>query len=97
MPHRQNDSLPAGNATPAGLEIHPVTLERCDDLVVLFETSPVMSSCWCMSPRLRASDFRDLGSSEVGVAGKNRGQPRLVMRYDLLRPLSSFYARLQDR
>jgi GNAT superfamily N-acetyltransferase len=46
----------------AGLEVHPVTLERWDDLVALFETSPVMSSCWGMSPRLRARDFSRFGA-----------------------------------
>jgi GNAT superfamily N-acetyltransferase len=33
-----------------------------------------------------ASTFRDLGFAEVGVAGKNRGHARLVMRYNLPRP-----------
>ena len=53
---------PADTATPAGLEIHPVTPERWNDLVTLFETSPVMGSCWCMSPRLRASEFSRFGA-----------------------------------
>jgi len=30
-----------------------------------------------------ASTFRALGFSEVGVSGRSRGQPRLVMRYNL--------------
>jgi len=49
-------------AGPAGLEIYPVTLDRWDDLAALFATSPVMSSCWCMSPRLRSSEFSRFGS-----------------------------------
>jgi GNAT superfamily N-acetyltransferase len=62
MPDRKNDSPPAGVATPAGLEIHPVTLDRWHDLVALFETSPVMSSCWCMHHRVRASEFSRFGA-----------------------------------
>ena len=53
---------PADTATPAGLEIHPVTPERWNDLVTLFETSPVLGSCWCMSLRLRASEFSRFGA-----------------------------------
>jgi GNAT superfamily N-acetyltransferase len=45
-----------------GIEVHPVTLDRWDDMVALFNTSPVMSSCWCMSPRVRASEFSRFGS-----------------------------------
>ena len=30
-----------------------------------------------------ASTFRELGFVEVGVAGKNRAQARLVMRYEV--------------
>jgi GNAT superfamily N-acetyltransferase len=62
MPKTRNDSPPAGAAALAGLEIHPVTPERWDDMVALFETSPVMSSCWCMSPRTRASEFSRFGA-----------------------------------
>jgi GNAT superfamily N-acetyltransferase len=62
MPHEQIDLPLAGMASPAGLEIHPVTRDRWDDLVALFETSPVMSSCWCMSQRLRASEFSRFGA-----------------------------------
>jgi GNAT superfamily N-acetyltransferase len=58
MQDERNDA-PAG---PAGIEIHPVTPDRWDDLVTLFNTSPVMSSCWCMSPRVRAREFRRFGS-----------------------------------
>jgi GNAT superfamily N-acetyltransferase len=47
---------------PAALEIYPVTLDRWDDLVTLFETSSVMSSCWCMHHRVRASEFSRFGA-----------------------------------
>ncbi len=33
-----------------------------------------------------ASTFQALGFREVGVGGRSRGQPRLVMRYDLRPP-----------
>ena len=56
MPDRENKTL------PAGLEIQPVTLDRWPPMEALFETSPVMSSCWCMSPRTRAKDFYRFGS-----------------------------------
>ena len=62
MPEERNGPSPAGTATSAGLEIHPVTLDRWDHMVALFETSPVTSSCWCMSPRLRAIEFGRFGS-----------------------------------
>lgn len=62
MPDGQDHAPAAGTATPASLEIHPVTPDRWDDLVALFETSPVMSSCWCMSPRLRAGEFSRFGA-----------------------------------
>lgn len=59
MQDERDEGAPAGGA---GVEIHPVTLDRWPDLVTLFETSPVMSSCWCMSPRTRASRFSRFGS-----------------------------------
>jgi len=65
MPDEQDGAAPDGagaTAGPAGIEIYPVTLDRWDDLAALFQTSPVMSSCWCMSWRLRASEFRRFGS-----------------------------------
>jgi GNAT superfamily N-acetyltransferase len=55
------DALPAATA-PAGTEIHPVTIERWNDMVALFNTSPVTSSCWCTSPRVRAREFSRFGS-----------------------------------
>jgi GNAT superfamily N-acetyltransferase len=51
---------PAAGAL-AALDIHPVTQDRWDDLKTLFKTSPVMSSCWCMSPRIRSSEFSRFG------------------------------------
>jgi len=65
MPDKRDDATPAGapaTAGLAGIEIYPVTLDRWGDLAALFETSPVMRSCWCMSWRLRASEFSRFGS-----------------------------------
>jgi GNAT superfamily N-acetyltransferase len=62
MPDMQNGSSPAGAATPPGLEIQPVTPDRWEDMVALFETSPVMSSCWCMHHHMRASEFTRFGA-----------------------------------
>jgi GNAT superfamily N-acetyltransferase len=77
MQDQHNDA--ASIATPTGstsIEIQPVTLERWDDLVALFETSPVTSSCWCMSPRVRASEF-----SRFGAAARQRNRE---MMHDLV-------------
>jgi GNAT superfamily N-acetyltransferase len=58
MPDERNDA----STGPPGIEIHPVTPERWEDLVTLFDTSPVMRSCWCKSPRTRAREFSRFGS-----------------------------------
>lgn len=65
MPDQRNAAsrtAAEGSTALAGIDIRPVTLERWDDMVELFSTSPVMSSCWCMSPRVRASEFSRFGS-----------------------------------
>jgi len=67
VPDQPQDAASGGR--PDGIEIRPVTLERWDDMVALFETSPVTSSCWCMSPRVRASEF-----SRFGAAARQRNR-----------------------
>jgi GNAT superfamily N-acetyltransferase len=62
MPKIQHGSSSASAVTPSGLVIYPVTLDRWEDLVALFGTSPVMSSCWCMHHRVRASEFSRFGT-----------------------------------
>jgi hypothetical protein len=65
MADKRAEAGPSGTPAADGLpdlEIYPVTLDRWQDLRALFSTSPVMSSCWCMSPRLRASEFSRFGS-----------------------------------
>jgi hypothetical protein len=41
----------------AGLEIHPLTRDRWDDLVTLFDRPGDPRGCWCMFHRLRGRDF----------------------------------------
>jgi len=68
MQDQQNDAASiAAPTSPASIGVQPVTPERWDDLVALFETSPVTSSCWCVSPRVRASEF-----SRFGAAARQR-------------------------
>jgi GNAT superfamily N-acetyltransferase len=62
MRDRLNNLPLAGAGTPSDFEIHPVTPDRWDDLMALFETSSVMSSCWCISPRVRARNFSRFGA-----------------------------------
>jgi GNAT superfamily N-acetyltransferase len=44
------------------LEFHPVTYERWNDLVDLFEHKGNPGYCWCMSWRLSSKEFQHLGS-----------------------------------
>jgi GNAT superfamily N-acetyltransferase len=39
------------------LEVHPLTAERWDDLVTLFDRPGDPKGCWCMFYRLRGRDF----------------------------------------
>jgi GNAT superfamily N-acetyltransferase len=39
------------------LEVHPLTPERWDDLVTLFDRPGDPKGCWCMFYRLRSRDF----------------------------------------
>jgi GNAT superfamily N-acetyltransferase len=41
----------------AKLEIHPLTRDRWDDLVTLFDRPGDPKGCWCMFYRLRGRDF----------------------------------------
>jgi len=42
-----------------GLTIHPLTAERWDDLVDLFETDSICRMCWCMVTRLSGAELRE--------------------------------------
>jgi GNAT superfamily N-acetyltransferase len=41
----------------AGLEIHPLTPDRWDDLVTVFDRPGDPKGCWCMFYRVRGRDF----------------------------------------
>jgi GNAT superfamily N-acetyltransferase len=72
MQDQQQDASSGNGPTATAAEVRPVTIERWDDMVALFETSPVTSSCWCMSPRVRASEF-----SRFGAEARQRNRERM--------------------
>jgi len=41
------------------LAIHPLTPDRWDDLVDLFETDSITRMCWCMHTRLSGAELRE--------------------------------------
>lgn len=41
------------------LAIHPLTPDRWDDLVDLFETDSITRMCWCMHTRLSGAELKD--------------------------------------
>ncbi len=45
-------------ATPAGIEIHPLTSERWDDLVRVLGPNGARGGCWCMAWRFTSSESR---------------------------------------
>jgi GNAT superfamily N-acetyltransferase len=42
-----------------GLAFHPLTPDRWDDLVALFETDSITRMCWCMVTRLSGAELRE--------------------------------------
>lgn len=60
----------------SGLEIHPATPDRWDDLVKLFGERGAYAHCWCMWWRVSSSDF-DRGIRNRG-AGNRRGLRSIV-------------------
>jgi predicted GNAT family acetyltransferase len=42
-----------------GLAFHPLTPDRWDDLVDLFETDSITRMCWCMVTRLSGAELRE--------------------------------------
>ena len=45
-----------------GLAFHPLTPDRWDDFVALFETDSICRMCWCVHHRLPAEIRRDSDS-----------------------------------
>ena len=65
----------------AKLEIHPLTRDRWDDLVTLFDRPGDPKGCWCMFYRVRSRDFEQaLGQ------GRQGGLPRGGRRGPAARP-----------
>lgn len=46
------------------MEIYPVTINRWNDLVQLFENNGNPNYCWCMTWRMSNSEFRSCNSNE---------------------------------
>ena len=68
-----------------GIEIQPVTADRWDDLVALFERrgprggAPVTSGCWCMAWRLPRAEFeRNWGRGALRGAGNRAALATVV-------------------
>ncbi len=47
------------------LSIHPLTPDRWDDFVDLFETDSMTRNCWCMATRLSGAELREFKAPEV--------------------------------
>jgi GNAT superfamily N-acetyltransferase len=50
------------------LAIHPLTPDRADDLVRLFEAESITRTCWCMFWRLSRGEFRGKGHDGLRAA-----------------------------
>jgi hypothetical protein len=46
------------------LAFHPLTPDRWDDLVELFETDSITRMCWCMVTRLSGAELREFGPAD---------------------------------
>jgi GNAT superfamily N-acetyltransferase len=68
------------------VEIHPLTIDRWDDVATLFSTHGGYAGCWCMFWRLNRSDFKKLrgeGTKEIlhQMTAKNQ-EPGLLAYVD---------------
>ena len=52
----------------AELEIHPLTRDRWDDLVTVFDRPGDPKGCWCMFWRVRSREFEELWGSGARAA-----------------------------
>ena len=66
----------ARGSSAAGIEVHPLTSERWDDLVRLFGERGASGGCWCMFFRLPRKAF-DAGARDGGL-GNRAGLRALV-------------------
>lgn len=54
-----------GDLDLAGLEIHPLTPDRWDDVAALFSESGDQKTCWCMFWRIRSRDWSFANAEEA--------------------------------
>ena len=59
------------------MKIHPVTINRWDDLVQLFEAHGNPNYCWCMTWRMSSSEFRSCSSQERQKTLKQKVKDRI--------------------
>ncbi|MDH3263693.1 MAG: hypothetical protein OEM24_06820 [Paracoccaceae bacterium] len=68
------------------LDIRPLTPERAEDLVTLFEANSVTRGCWCMFWRLPSAEFRSAGRVALRAAFLARiaegARPPGLLAYD---------------
>jgi GNAT superfamily N-acetyltransferase len=72
------------------LEVHPLTPDRWDDLVVLFDRPGDARGCWCMWWRVRASEFDRLYGQGARAAFHEvveAGPPPGLLAYRDARPV----------
>jgi GNAT superfamily N-acetyltransferase len=68
----------------ADLEIHPLTRDRWDDLVTLFDRPGDPKGCWCMFWRVRSRDFERLWGAGAKAAFRevvDEGPPPGLLAY----------------
>jgi GNAT superfamily N-acetyltransferase len=68
----------------ATLEIHPLTPDRWDDLVTLFDRPGDPKGCWCMFYRVRSRDFERLWGKGARTAFRGvvtEGPPPGLLAY----------------
>jgi GNAT superfamily N-acetyltransferase len=68
----------------AKLEIHPLTRDRWDDLVTLFDRPGDPKGCWCMFWRVRGRDFDKLWGNGARAAFRgvvDEGPPPGLLAY----------------
>jgi len=86
---RIESSMPSSTEAMNGLEFHPITIDRWDDLAAFFEQHGNPNYCWCMRWRLKSTEFKQLNAAKrrnklaslvranipIGVLGYHQGKP----------------------